>query len=171
VDGAKLTKKQREVIDAVAWWDTIGVHEPSYLQVGMVALIDTTGGYFSNVVGPLSAGGLIERGVGTLRLTDVGRAVASPTPGISSLTDYHDMLRQRVRQTRNANGKTVDILNALIRRNGEDMTNEEIGTEVGIDTTGGYYSNSIGPLGTLGLVERRAGVVRPTPLIFPANLV
>lgn len=37
--------------------------------------------------------------------------------------------------------------------------------------TGGYFSNSIGPLATLGLIERSRGTIRPTPIMFPEQLV
>jgi len=40
----------------------------------------------------------------------------------------------------------------------------------GIDPAGGHFSNSIGPLGTLGLITRTGGVVFPTELLFPESL-
>ena len=64
----------------------------------------------------------------------------------------------------------MDILDAVIRRGGAEVANEELGREVGIDHTGGHFSNTIGPLSTLGLIERRSGVVRPTEILFPKGL-
>jgi hypothetical protein len=80
------------------------------------------------------------------------------------------MLRQRVRRARSASGKTVEILNAIIEAGGGEVSIEEIGRAVGIDHTGGHFSNTIGPLGTLGLIERRMGKVRPTEILFPPGL-
>lgn len=40
----------------------------------------------------------------------------------------------------------------------------------GIDPNGGHFSNSIGPLSTLGLITRKNGIVTPTPLLFPEAL-
>lgn len=38
------------------------------------------------------------------------------------------------------------------------------------DHTGGYFSNIIGPLSSMGLIERRHGTVRTTSLLFPEAL-
>ena len=171
IDGLTLTKKQQQILDALAWLESIGVNEPSNAQLGAIALIDTSGGYFSNVAGPLASAGLIERGNGTTRLTDAGRAAANPIDEPPSLDAYHNVLRERVRKSRNANGKTLAILDALIEAGGSELSNEQIGEQVSIDTSGGYFSNSIGPLSTIGLIDRRAGVVRPTDLLFPPALV
>jgi len=67
-------------------------------------------------------------------------------------------------------GKTVDMLSALIERNGEAMTAEELGQAVSIDHTGGYFSNMIGPLSTLGLIRRAQGRIEPTEIVFPPGL-
>jgi hypothetical protein len=166
----QLNKKQQEILDAIAWWESIGINSPSNIQVGAVALIDPTGGHFSNLTGPLSSYGLIERGGGTIRLTDAGRAVANVPETGNTLDEYHDVLRNRVRRMKQAGGRTVDILNAIIAAGGQPLTNAEIGERVGIDHTGGHFSNTIGPLSTAGLITRNAGVVTPTDVLFPEGL-
>lgn len=165
-----LNKTQQRIIDALAWYESIGITEPTSLQVGAVALIDVTGGHFSNTVGPLSSGGLIERGDGVIRLTDAGRAVAKLPARLNTLEEYHEMLRSRVRKARSASGKTVEVLDAIIAGGGAELSSEEVGAAVGIDHTGGHFSNTIGPLGTLGLIERRSGKVKPTELLFPEGV-
>lgn len=165
-----ISRTQQRILDALAWFESIGNPEPSNLQIGAVALIDSTGGHFSNTVGPLSSAGLIIRGDGRMRLTDAGRARASLPDRAATLDAYHDVLRARVLRARSASRRTVDILDAVIRRGGAEVANEELGREVGIDHTGGHFSNTIGPLSTLGLIERRSGVVRPTEILFPKGL-
>lgn len=165
-----ITKTQQRVLDAVAFFESIGNPEPSNLQVGAVALLDATGGHFSNTVGPLSTAGLIQRGDGRMRLTDSGRSYAHVPDRIATLDEYHDVLRARVLKVRSASKRTVDILNAILRRGGTSVTNEEIGREVGIDHTGGHYSNTIGPLSTLGLITRHDGRAYPTEILFPEGL-
>lgn len=165
-----LSKVQQRILDALAWYESLGTPEPSNVQVGAVALIDTTGGYFSNVVGPLSTAGLVDRLTGGLRLTDAGRAIAKVPEEAASLGQYHDVLRSRVRKMKSASGKTIDILNAIIDASGAELTAEQIGQAVSIDHTGGYFSNCIGPLGTAGLIERDRGVVKPTSVLFPPAL-
>jgi hypothetical protein len=38
------------------------------------------------------------------------------------------------------------------------------------DQWGGHFSNTIGPLSTVGLITRRDGIVRPTNILFPEGL-
>jgi hypothetical protein len=170
VGDVTFNKTQQRILDALAWYESIGITEPTSLQVGAIALIDASGGHFSNTVGPLSSGGLIERGDGVIRLTDAGRAVAKLPARLNTLEEYHEMLRSRVRKARSATGKTVDVLDAIIAGGGAELSSEDVGAAVGIDHTGGHFSNTIGPLGTLGLIERKNGKVRPTELLFPEGV-
>ena len=167
----KISATQQRILDALAWLESIGNPTPTTLQVGAIALIDATGGHFSNTVGPLSTNGLVVRGNGVLSLTDEGRKFARMPEKVSSLADYHEMLRQRVRRARSAGGKTVEMLDVIIEKGGAELTAEEIGAAVNIDHTGGHFSNTIGPLGTLGLIQRSHGVIRPTEIIFPPGLI
>jgi uncharacterized protein len=166
----QLSNSQKRVLDAIAFFESIGNFEPSNLQVGAVALMDSTGGHFSNVVGPLSSSGLIIRGDGRMRLTEEGRALAHVPEQVATLDDYHDVLRTRVLKARHATKRTVDILNVIIAHGGAPVSNEGIGHKVGIDYTGGHFSNTIGPLSTLGLIRRQGGLVYPTEILFPEGL-
>ena len=168
----RITPKQQDILDAIAWYESIGNSQPTGIQVGAIALIDATGGHFSNTVGPLSSAGFVERGGGRIWLTDPGRAVANVPDDIGTLDDYHEVLRRRVRRAKSASGRTVDVLNVIIEANGDEITTKEIGDSLSppIDHTGGHFSNTIGPLSTLGLIERREGRVRPTEVLFPPGL-
>lgn len=166
----QLSSSQQRVLDAIAFYEAIGNPEPTNVQVGAVALMDATGGHFSNVVGPLSSGGLIVRAGGRMRLTDPGRARARAPDYEPTLAAYHRVLRERVRKMKSASGRTVDVLDCIIRGGGREVSNEEIGQALGIDHTGGHFSNVIGPLSTLGLIKRRDGVNRPTEILFPEGL-
>lgn len=166
----QLTKTQQRIIDAIAWYESLGTNSPTLTQIGAVALIDPTGGHFSNTVGPLSTSGLVERGDGRMSLTDSGRSLTRPIEAAESLDGYHDVLRQRIRKMKSAGGKTIEMLNVIIAAGGADLSVEEIGTAVGIDHTGGHFSNMIGPLGTAGLIKRSSGKVTPTEVLFPEGL-
>lgn len=167
----KLTSKQQDILDALAWYESLNNFSPSVIQVGAVALIDPNGGYFSNVVGPLSNNGLITRGGGAIMLTDLGRGYAKPIEKAGTLEDYHDVLRARIRKMKSAGGKTIEIFNILAAANGNAVTTERIGIEASIDPSGGYFSNVIGPLSTAGLIKRANGVVTPTEVMFPDGLI
>ncbi|HEY6232826.1 MAG TPA: DUF87 domain-containing protein [Pyrinomonadaceae bacterium] len=166
----QITPTQQRVLNALAWFESIGNSKPSKLQVGAVALIDPSGGYFGNVIRPLVANGLIKDERTYLQLTDAGRAAAVTPDEVGTLSDYHDVLRQRVKQSRNGSEKTVQALNAIIEANGDELTNEELGKAIDIDHSGGYFGNVIRPLATLGFIERDRGAVRATEILFPPGL-
>lgn len=170
VGDLKLNKTQQRILDALAWYESIGQRSPSNTKIGAVALVDPTGGYFSNLVGPLSSEGLIERGNGCLTLTDAGRALASPIKSAASLSEYHDTLKARVLKMKSAANKTTSVLDVIIDAGGKPITTAEIGEAIGVDHTGGYFSNLIGPLSTAGLITRSGGVVTPTDVLFPQGL-
>jgi hypothetical protein len=162
-----VTTTQQRILDALAWFESIGIEAPTSIQIGAVAMIDGSGGHFSNVVGPLSTNGLVERGNGTTRLTAAGREIARVPEGAGTLGGYHNMLKQRVGRMKTASRKTVEILDVIIRNGPREITTAAIGERAGIDHTGGHFSNTIGPLGTLKLIERHMGTVRPTEILFP----
>jgi hypothetical protein len=166
----RLNGTQQRILDAIAWWESIGIPSPSTIQIGAVALVDPTGGHFSNLTGPLSSNGLIERSAGHIQLTEAGRAIASVPETAATLSGFHDVLRSRVRKMKQASGRTIDILDTIIAAGGRALSPQEIGEAVGIDHTGGHFSNTIGPLSTAGLIQRSSGLVTPTDILFPPGL-
>lgn len=164
-----ITKPQQRVLDALAWWANLGVNQPTRNQVGLVARISASGGYFDNTIGPLSAAGYITRGQGTLSLTDAGFEMANEPADTQTIDQYHDVIRAQLK------GSTLRFFNTLVENyatNGTDaISREELGAKTGISPAGGYFDNSIGPLGTMGLIQRRAGMIEPTDLMFPPDLV
>lgn len=162
-----LNKTQQRILDALAWYESIGISAPTCVQVGAIAMIDSSGGHFSNNVGPLSTMGLIQRGNGTMCLSDAGRTHATCPEDLGTLDDYHQMVRRRVRASKSASNRTVEILDVILAAGGRRLTTQEIGEAVGIDPSGGHFSNTIGPLTTLGFITRSGGQVTPTEILFP----
>lgn len=160
-----LSRPQQRILDAVAWWNAIGVDAPSRLQVGFVAGIKPTGGHFSNTIGPLVTRGLIENVGDGVKLTETGTELANLPPATPTLGEYHNLLRSIIKS-----GATRRILDVIIDSGYENLTVEAIGERTGINAGGGHFSNSIGPLSTLGLIERGDGVVTVTKLLFPEGL-
>lgn len=164
--GGKLSSASQRILDGLAWLESIGHKSPSAVQVGAVANIDPTGGYFSNSIGPLVTDGYVTRQNGIVQLTEFGRCHARPPEIEPTLDRYHAMLCERVRKL--GGSKTEQMLKAIIAHG--EMTTEKLGGLANIDHTGGYFSNSIGPLSTLGLIRRHSGVITPTEILFPPGL-
>ena len=160
-----LTRPQKRLLDAIAWWNSIKVPAPSRSQVGFVAGIKPTGGHFTNTIGPLSTRGLIEYTADGVRLTAAGADLAELPDTKTTLTSYHAMIRQLLKK-----GPAQRIFDAIIAQRGNPISIADIGQAAGIDPAGGHFTNSIGPLGTLGLIDRRDGIATPTWLLFPGGL-
>jgi hypothetical protein len=161
------SKSQVRILDAIAWFESLGVEAPTRIAVGFVAKMKPTGGHFQRVIGPLSTNGLITTpGDGTVALTDAGRALASPPDVAPTLELYHQAIAGVL-----ANGSQRKLLEAIIAGGGGELTPEEVGQAANIDQEGGHFQRSIGPLSTLGLIERRDGKIYPTELLFPPSLI
>jgi len=170
-DGFTPNSGQKRILDALAWLHSIGITTPKNVQLGAIARIDTSGGHFSNLAGPLSSNGLIVRSAGTTALTGKGENYAEWPELPPSLAEYHLRFAKAISQIKAANGKTVEIFWLLVNTNAEPTTSAAIGEALGIDHTGGHFSNSIGPLSTLTLIKREKGNVIPNKnLLFPEGL-
>lgn len=90
---------------------------------------------------------------------------------IEAVTQTFALLARRgAGKTHTASVIAEEMLDVIIAAGGADLSVEEIGTAVGIDHTGGHFSNMIGPLGTAGLIKRSSGRVSPTEVLFPEGL-
>lgn len=163
--GLKTSPGQR-ILNALAWWEGIGVDNPSRMQIGIIAKVNASGGYFDNVIGPLVTEALVERGSGTARLTSEGRTKAEAPEAVYSLAEYHALIRAQIKS-----GPSIRMFDALCEHGMSEITREELGAASNVNPGGGYFDNTIGPLATLGLVDRRQGKVTPTELMFPESLV
>ncbi|HEX8851197.1 MAG TPA: hypothetical protein VF761_16850 [Gemmatimonadaceae bacterium] len=165
-NGFQPNGSQQRVLDAIAWWASIGVPEPSRAAVGFVAKIKPTGGHFSNTVGPLNTHGLtFAPRDGFIALTPAGEGHANHPDTPPTLAEYHAAIRSILKT-----GASIKMFDAIVEHGPGEMTVAEVGEATNIDPTGGHFSNSIGPLGTLGIITRGAGMVRPTELLFPPHL-
>jgi hypothetical protein len=161
------SSSQVRILNAIAWFESLGVTSPTRLAVGFIARMKPTGGHFQRVIGPLSTHGLISaRGDGSVQLTEAGRALSSPPDVPPTLEAYHTAISAVL-----ANGSQRNILDAIIAAGGAELTPAEVGQAANIDHEGGHFQRSIGPLSTLGLIERRGGKIYPTELLFPPSLV
>lgn len=137
-----------------------------FIVPAAVLVLDPNGGHFSNSIGPLGTRGYINQTPSGVELTTAGqKAVGAMEP--VRLQTYHEAVWG---VARNKNGRAGDILNHLICRGNKPCSCSDIGRALDIDPDGGHFSNSIGPLSTLGLITRRNGVVTPTALLFPEGL-
>ena len=163
---------QQRVLDAIAWWNSVGVESPIADRVGYIAGIKTGVGHWQNTVGPLRTQGLIEKtDDGTMTLTPEGVLFANSPDEHVDLDGYHEALRESIRRNKKIKGnRTLDAFNEFVSCAGAPLSNDELGNRLGITPGVGHFQNTVGPLVTMGLIERRGGVNYPTELLFPEEL-
>lgn len=162
-----ITGAQQRILDALAWFSRMKVGEPRKASVGLLAKINPGGGYFRAAVGPLSKGGLVEYpAAGLIALTEAGKKAARWPDRSLTLRDYHEA----VLAVDFENGRTTEMLRAIIRNGNRPISARALGESIGIDVEGGYFRASVGPLATLGVIKRANGQITPTAMLFPEGL-
>lgn len=154
----------RKILDSVAWWEQVGIVEPSVVQCGYIAGYAPKGGSFNTYLSRASSDGLIERGGGTVKLTEAGRALARTPKRACTMLALHDAIAERL------DGPGRKLMFAITKMGDRAMTPSEIAEATGYAAGGGSFNTYLSRLSSLGLIDRSAGKVRPTAVLFPEGL-
>lgn len=167
-----LTGPEQRILNAIAWWEAMGVKTPSKQNVGFVAgyrVGKKVGGHYGNTLGALRANGLIDYPTpNVVELTIAGRKVAEAPDDMRTLADLQAAIFERL------DGPERKVLQAIADAWPDALTKQEAGARAGYqvgEKVGGHYGNVLGALRTLGLVEYpKPGKVAATELLFPEGL-
>jgi uncharacterized protein len=142
IDG--LTAPMLSVLEALAFWRSLGFDHPTRAQVGAASGRSPSSGGFNNLLGALRSGGLIDyQTAGTVTLTPAGCAAAPPVDRLSTT---------RERLSKILTAPQARLLDAL-PRDGSSMTRDELGAATDYSATSGGFNNLLGSLRSLGLVD------------------
>jgi hypothetical protein len=161
-----VSKPQQRILDALLWFERVGVAPASKDALAFLAgASSTSGGYFNNL-GSLRSQGLIDYpSGGMVALTDPGRAMANEPDGIGTLSDLHDAVRQKIP------APMQKIFDEAIRVYPRTLSKDQLADRIGVSPTSGGYFNNLGRLRTLGLIDYPSpGLVQATPIMFPEGL-
>lgn len=156
-----LTGPEQRILDAIAWFESISIHEPELAAVAFLAGYSVSGGAFNNPRGSLRGKGLIEYRGDRLVLTDAGRSLARIPEG--DLTAQQLQARVLARLP----GPEQKLLTALLQAYPDSLANEELAARSGYAPEGGAFNNPKGRLRSLGLIEYpEKGRAVARPLLF-----
>lgn len=168
---SSLTGPEQRVLNAIFWYEALGIMQPTRIMVGFIAGYRVTkkgGGTFSNI---LSA----------LRNTDVP-LIEYPTTGVVALTNEGRLLADDPLIVRTNEGiqsavmERLDnpeqrVLAILIDVYPNAVSRIDLGTAAGYTVTakgGGTFSNILSRLRTLGLIDYpNTGMAIATDVLFP----
>lgn len=163
-----LTSPQQRVLDALAWWESIGIDGPDKGQVGFIAgyrVGKNVGGTFGNILGQLRSTGLIGYPApNAATLTAEGRKIARQPAEAPTTDALQRAIRERL------DGPEWRVLSALIETYPDDLTKQDCGARAGYtvgENVGGTFGNILGRLRSLGLIEYPSpGRVVALPVLF-----
>jgi hypothetical protein len=163
-----LTSQQQRVLDALAWWGSVGVAAPDKGQVGFLAgyrVGKNVGGTFGNVLGQLRSLGLIDYpSPGNASLTQEGKKVARAPTEKPTTAALQQAIRDRL------DGPEARVLGVLIESYPDELSKQTCGERAGYavgDNVGGTFGNILGRLRSLGLIDYPSpGRVVALPVLF-----
>lgn len=161
---ATVTGASQRVLDALAEFAALGVHQPQRAQVAFMAgytHLNSKG--FTNAIGAMRAAGYIEYpGAGTISLTASGHSHAAPAETPRSSKELQDKLIQMLG---GANGK---IVRELVSVYPDSLAREDLAAKAGyghVNSKG--FTNAIGRLRTLGFISYPGqGRIAALPVLF-----
>lgn len=152
----------QRILDALAWWEAVGVNRPSKVQVAVVANYSPGGGAFNNPLGRLRSMGFVEPASdGTISLMALGRDAANAPATPPTTEEMHH------RALAILNGPQQRVLTPLLAAYPAAMTKDALAAEAGYSPDGGAFNNPLGSLRSLGFIDYPSrGHVVAQPILF-----
>ena len=159
----KLDGPARRVLNALAWFEGIGITAPSATALAFMSDYSGENGAFNNQRGRLRTAGLVVYpNDGMVQLTDEGRALAV-APDIAPTGEA---LRAAV--LAKLEGPMQRVLTPVLEAYPGSVTAANLAPASGYSDENGAFNNNRGRLRTLGLVTYPTkGTVRAADILFP----
>ena len=161
IDGT-LTNPEQRILNAIAWFESIGIDEPEQPGVAFLAGYRYGGGAFNNPRGALRTRGLVEYLGDKIKLTEEGRSLAQ-SPDVPLTNDaLHEYVMRRLPTPEQK------LLRPLLDAYPNSLSNDELANASGYVVNSGGFNNPRGRLRTLGLIEYlTGGQVKARDILFP----
>lgn len=153
---------ERRILDALAWWESVGVAQPEHAAVAAMARYSVTSSSYGVPRSRITKAGLAESRDGCIWLTDAGREVATFPEGVPS----GEELRQRVLQR--IDGPHRRLLEPLIAAYPGSLSDDELAAQANYSRTSSSYGVPRSQLKTFGLIHYpERGRVAARSILFP----
>ena len=159
----RVSAPQQRILDALAALEAIGVTEAAKVQLALFAEASPKSSSYSNNLGHLNSQlGLIRYPrPGYVALTAEGRELASATHAPSTAAELQEYAYRLV------GGPKARLLRELVDAYPEALTKQELADRAGASPTSSSFSNNLGSLRSLGLIDYPSpGYVAALPILF-----
>jgi hypothetical protein len=141
-----LSKPEQRIVDAIAWWHSAGIPQPSRHQVAFVAGY-TVNGHFNNQIGTLRSRGAIDYPAGScVALTAAGSAMANAPSAKPTRAQLIDRVRAVLK------GEPMRRIFDVLVTAGGPLTRDRCARSAGY-TVNGHFNNQLGALVGIGVAE------------------
>lgn len=155
-----LKGPEQRVLNAIAWFNSIGIDEPAQRAIAFLAGYSWGGGFFKPRAN-LKTQGLVEYAAGErISLTAEGRTFADKPDAPFTTDDLHRAVLGQLK------GPERRVLEPLLNAWPDGMTHESLAEAAGYTMGGGYFKPRAN-LKTWGLVDYIPGGVIASDILFP----
>lgn len=159
---SKIGGPEMRVLNAIAWFTSIGVEEPEQTAVAFLAGYSINSSSYGVPRSRLNAAGLVEYRGDQIKLTAAGRKAAHwPTSALTN-GQLHRAIFDKI------GGPEKRLLEPLIQAWPRDMSADDLAKKSGYSLTSSSFGVPRSRLKSFGLIEySAAGRIRARDLLFP----
>jgi hypothetical protein len=140
-----ISNPEQRILNAIAWFESIGIYEPRQEAVAFLAGYTYGGGAFNNPRGRLNTRGFVSYKGKCIALTDTGRQYADQPDSPLTEADLHQQVLSVLPKPHRA------IMEALLPYRHTPISKEQLSEMVG--RRGGAFNNPLGRLRSMGMID------------------
>ncbi|MDB5606690.1 MAG: hypothetical protein JWP25_3590 [Bradyrhizobium sp.] len=154
-----LSNSERKILDAIRWWNVLGIAAPSHAQVAFIAGYSHKSGTWATYLSRLRSSGMIE-GRGDLVFTESGLNEAREPDAVPSRDALWTAVLGKI------DAPLQKILKPIIAAYPDGMTHASASEEAGYSSASGTWATYLSRLRSLDLIEGR-GELKAQGWLFP----
>jgi uncharacterized protein len=161
-----LSGKEREFLDALAWYESIGNPQPRREQIAGAIGVSIKKSTWRGILAALRAQGLVDDLTGNcFALTDAGRVLANAPDEPPTLSAFHNRIREKL------SGSAQRVFDHLVLNYPDALTRDELAAVAGTSKELSTYRGIMAELRGDDLVdEPKKDEIRAADWLFPEGL-
>jgi hypothetical protein len=158
-----LQPAKQRILDAIAWFNAIGIEQPERSPVAFLADTTSASSAYANNLSALKTAGLIDYPIsGKLSLTEEGKVIARQPERSPTGEELRGAIAAKLTPALNR------IVTALVEQYPDPLSREETAQRAATTPDSSAFANNVSRLRTLGIIEYPAkGALRASDLLFP----
>ena len=154
-----LNNSEQKIVDAIRWWNVLGIPAPSHAQAAFIAGYSHKSGTWATYLSRLRSAGMIE-GRGDLVLTEAGLSAAKEPDAVPNREALWNAVLGKI------DAPLQKILKPIIAQYPEALSHAAAGEAAGYSPSSGTWATYLSRLRSLDLIEGR-GDLKAQGWLFP----